>query len=121
MQQNAGEAILTFPRAYHQGFSIGDTLAEAVNYADNDWDPAVYAYCSPQICPPGFISEELMRIRDADRDQYSADEGVSDREASSTEIAHDKSGSVKPRNKTHSSRSAKRKDTKDVSTSCKKK
>jgi len=37
--QQAGEFIVTFPRAFHGGFSLGPNCGEAVNFALQDWIP----------------------------------------------------------------------------------
>jgi len=37
--QHSGEFIVTFPRAFHGGFSLGPNCGEAVNFALHDWIP----------------------------------------------------------------------------------
>ncbi|KAK0664420.1 Lysine-specific demethylase 4D [Lasiodiplodia hormozganensis] len=61
VRQLSGEIIVTFPGAYHQGFSTGFTCAEAVNYAEADWSTAQYQFCSDR-CPEGSIQAPMMAL-----------------------------------------------------------
>ncbi|CAM6081561.1 unnamed protein product [Calypogeia fissa] len=44
--QSPGEFIITFPRAYHSGFSHGFNCTEAVNFTMGDWFPFGAAACA---------------------------------------------------------------------------
>ncbi|CAG9953586.1 unnamed protein product [Clonostachys rosea f. rosea IK726] len=43
--QKAGEVVVTLPGPYHQGFTLGYTKAEAMNYADEKWAPSKLLWC----------------------------------------------------------------------------
>jgi hypothetical protein len=66
LQQRAGEFIITFPRAYHAGFSHGFNVAEAVNFATSDWLPfgrnAVTCYSKHHRTPVFAMERLLMRL-----------------------------------------------------------
>ena len=53
--QHEGEFIVTFPKAYHSGFSLGWNAAEAANFAVMDWLPygfeAVESYAKVCLGP----------------------------------------------------------------------
>jgi len=63
--QHPGEFIVTMPRAYHGGFSLGFNIAEACNFALAQWIPwgrkAVEVYRSALVPRPAvFCHEKLM-------------------------------------------------------------
>lgn len=67
--QQAGEFVVTFPRAYHAGFNQGYNFAEAVNFAPAEWlkigRECVEHYCSlRRFCV--FSHDELV-VRMAER------------------------------------------------------
>ncbi|KAL0052381.1 hypothetical protein WJX82_001231 [Trebouxia sp. C0006] len=63
--QHEGEFIVTFPKAYHSGFSLGWNAAEAANFAVMDWLPygfeAVESYAKgPSRRPAVFSHDKLV-------------------------------------------------------------
>eukprot|EP00850_Spirogloea_muscicola_P016183 SM000129S26170 [mRNA] locus=s129:347986:353264:- [translate_table: standard] len=61
--QQCGEFVVTFPRAYHAGFSHGFNCGEAVNFAMGDWFPFGAAACQRyQLLKrlPLFSYEDLL-------------------------------------------------------------
>ena len=73
IHQRAGEVVITFPQVYHQGFSAGYTFAEAVNYADADWNLQGYRGCKAGTCPFGSVRREMLESREADNERLSDD------------------------------------------------
>ena len=69
--QYAGEALITFPRTYHQGISKDKIVAEAVNYAAENWSPELYSPCKPRSCPPEMIGRDKMELRRENEEQFS--------------------------------------------------
>ncbi|CAD6195148.1 unnamed protein product [Caenorhabditis auriculariae] len=66
VRQNAGEFVVTFPRAYHAGFNEGVNFAEAVNFAPVDWLSkgrlCVSEYASVRRCCVFSHEELVMKI-----------------------------------------------------------
>ena len=66
INQRAGEFVITFPRAYHAGFSHGFNVAEAVNFASTDWLPfgrnAMQCYVRHRRTPVFSMERILCRM-----------------------------------------------------------
>ena len=64
--QQPGDFVLTFPRAYHAGFSHGFNCGEAVNFATPDWlqegASALTRYSS--LCRPPIIAHEAYLCKE---------------------------------------------------------
>lgn len=61
IDQRPGETVVILPDAYHQGFSTGYTLAEAKNYADQNWAIDTYQPCGVECKLATAIPELFMR------------------------------------------------------------
>ncbi|OAQ98820.1 hypothetical protein LLEC1_01932, partial [Akanthomyces lecanii] len=62
VDQRPGETIVVLPDAYHEGYSTGYTLAEAKNYADEEWSTETYKPCAMNCQLLTAIPAEYMRI-----------------------------------------------------------
>ena len=82
IHQKGGEVVVTFPQVYHQGFSAGYTFAEAINYADQNWNIQGYHECGSPDCSDGSIKNTMLEFRGQDEVQYSERDGDDDRHAS---------------------------------------
>jgi JmjC domain, hydroxylase len=65
--QHAGEFVVTFPEAFHAGFSHGFNCAEAVNIGDAEWlrhgRAAVESYrLGPGTSPSAVLSSAQIEI-----------------------------------------------------------
>ncbi|GKU95806.1 hypothetical protein SLEP1_g9123 [Rubroshorea leprosula] len=65
--QNPGEFIITFPSAYHAGFSHGFNCGEAVNFAIRDWFPpgAVASWRYAHVNRVPLIPHEELLCKEA--------------------------------------------------------
>ncbi|QPC75433.1 hypothetical protein HYE68_006185 [Fusarium pseudograminearum] len=61
VDQRPGETIVILPDAYHEGFSTGYSIAEAKNYADDDWTTETYQECEAKCKLATMIPADLMR------------------------------------------------------------
>ena len=87
-RQLAGEAIVTFPNTYHQGFNLAAGTAEAVNYGDEHWEYDDYHDCVPNSCPAGFVTRDMLGFRAGSEEQHDlsdADQDNGESEASDVE------------------------------------
>lgn len=74
--QATGQVVVTFPRTMHAGFSTSYTLAEAVNYADDDdgWVLAGYRDCSARCHSGPPIKSAWFRRRRPGEEPLSMEE-----------------------------------------------
>ncbi|KAK5947725.1 hypothetical protein OHC33_011263 [Knufia fluminis] len=79
LRQHPREVVVVLPGAYHQGFCLGSTLGEAVNYAPAGWSIAGYAGCSAS-CPGHPIPNKHMAFRQPDEVQQGPNETDSEQD-----------------------------------------
>ena len=75
-EQGPSEFIITFPKAYHAGFSHGFNISEAVNIATADWisyaKMAIQDYARDGFYKKGsfplewIVLESVKRVKDLD-------------------------------------------------------
>ncbi|KAK3187586.1 hypothetical protein K4F52_003644 [Lecanicillium sp. MT-2017a] len=69
VDQRPGETMVILPDAYHEGFSTGYTLAEAKNYADDEWSTDMYKPCEDNCQLETAIPAEYMRLLEPDEER----------------------------------------------------
>ncbi|VUC25055.1 unnamed protein product [Clonostachys rosea] len=62
VDQRAGDVVVTLPGTYHQGFSLGYTKAEAINYAGQEWSASQVRYPCSTDCTSLPILQSAMDI-----------------------------------------------------------
>ncbi|OAP54093.1 hypothetical protein AYL99_11628 [Fonsecaea erecta] len=85
--QRPREVVVVWGDSYHQGGTIGPTVAEAVNYGNPNWSIEGYSECSPN-CNVFPIPNTFLEFRDPSEPQREQ-EAESERETESEPEAHD--------------------------------
>ena len=61
IDQQAGQFVITFPKTYHQGFSPASSIAEAINYAGENWTYPDYFPCNGDPCLEDAITIDRVQ------------------------------------------------------------
>lgn len=61
VDQQAQEIVITFPGTYHEGFSIGQGVAEACNHAAQGWNLDKHLGC-PKTCGKTAITAKAKQL-----------------------------------------------------------